>query len=231
MNFKQSSESKALKQFLSKLSSFLQIIMNFLQCLSGMETYLNSRADDLANRMSVSLSDLISTVPLLTDLIKEAHELIASYSVKIKLILLYKSMYEVVGKKRILSLDLRKSLPNSEPIVKALYKKNALNTLSIGFICNNDVVKLFKALLYNNSLHTLILDGVEINDEALQLLTKVLNCNTTLSSLKVHGTHVEANAIQAIVASMFNNSTLTELSITEEHIKCIIPDLIKINNE
>ena len=231
MKFKQSSESKAFKQALSKLSSFLQIIMNFLQCLSGMETYLNSRADDLANRISVSLSDLISTVPRLTDLIKEADELIASYSVKIKLILLYKSMYEVVGKKRILSLDLRKSLPHSEPIAKALYKKNTLNTLSIGYICSNDVAKLFKALLYNNSLHTLILDGVEINDEALQLLTKVLNCNTTLSSLKVHGTHVEANVIQAIVASLFNNSTLTELSITEEHIKCILPDLIKINDE
>ena len=71
MNLKQSSESKALKQALSKLSSFLQIIMNFLQCLSGMETYLNSRADDLANRMSVSLSNLISTVPPLTDLIKK----------------------------------------------------------------------------------------------------------------------------------------------------------------
>ena len=136
-----------------------------------------------------------------------------------------------MGKKRILSLDLLKSLPNSEPIAEALYKKNTLNTLSIGYICNNDVVKLFKALLYNNSLHTLILDGVEINNEALQLLTKVLNCNTTLSSLKVHGTHVEANVIQAIVASLFNNSTLTELSITEEHIKCIIPDLIKINDE
>ena len=181
--------------------------------------------------MSVSLSDLISTVPPLTDLIKEAHELIASYSVKIKLILLYKSMYEVVGKKRILSLDLRKLLPNSELIAKVLYKKNTLNTLSIGFICNNDVVKLFKALLYNNLLQTLILDGVDINDEALQLLTRVLNCNTTLSSLKVHGTDVKANVIQAIVASLFNNSTLTELSITEEHIKCIIPDLIKINDE
>ena len=60
--------------------------MDFLRCLSGMETYLNSRADDLANRISASLSDLISTVPWLTDLIKEADELIASYSVKIKLI-------------------------------------------------------------------------------------------------------------------------------------------------
>ena len=231
INFKQTSESKALKDTLSKLSSFLQIIMNFFQCLSGMETYLNSKASDLTSRISISFSDLISTVSQLINLIKEADELITSYTVKIKLILLDKCMYEVAGKKKTLSLDLRGSLHHSEPIAKALYKKNTLNTLSIGYISNNGVNKLFNALLYNTSLHTLILDGAEINDEGLQLLTKVLNCNTTLSSLKILGMDVKTNVIQAVAASLFNNSTLTELSITEEHINCIIPDLIKINDE
>ena len=215
---------------LSKLSNFTQSMMNFVQCFSNMEKWQNHKVDEIKEKIFNSLSSLMTVVPQVHTLVNEWAKIVVSYSENIRTILLYKAICNVLEEnKRIRELDVRCSLYHVKPVARVLYKNNTLTTLSVGGSFLTDVDDLFTALLHNTSIHTLLLDNVEINDKSMQTLLEVLTSNATLSLLKIHGSSVTQDNIKKLVLNLSSKTALTELSIPEEHTKCIIPDLLRIN--
>jgi len=216
----------------SKLSNFLQSLMNLIQSFSNMEKWQNHKIDKIKEKLFNALSSLMTVVPQIQTLVNEWAKTVVSYSENIRTVLLYKTINNVLEENKSLQiLDVRSSLYHVNPVAKVLYKNNTLTTLSVGGSFLTDVGDLFTSLLHNTSIHTLLLDNVEITEKQMQVLIEVLTSNTTLSSLKIHGSCVTEDNIKKVVLNLSNKTILTELSIPEEHTKCIIPDIIRINEE